>query len=233
MTNCRANTKIKGKFLFPFKNNFFDKYRSPSVVCWSISSNFRVSTSAPTGESKCSIRASKVLGKLCWEEEYDMYYWSLFCDSWEFPTLLIKIPSTYWSFIRESILAAMERRMLWRVLGSSVQRILATGLSSKKNKLVVKVSSHSSFMLTLESFVGVDCMHWLWSVMLTRTQSRTKETSSWRAWRERGSNSCNLTFGCWSCHCKPCFLNDMFESQQPWSGKRLSRSVSRKTLETS
>jgi hypothetical protein len=82
-----------------------------------------------------------------------------FCDSWEFPTLLIKIPSTYWSFIRESMLAAMERRMLWRVLGSSVQRILATGLSSKKNKLVVKVSSHSSFMLTLESFVGVDCMH--------------------------------------------------------------------------
>jgi hypothetical protein len=28
-------------------------------------------------------------------------------------------------------------------------------------------------------------------------------------------------------------LNDMFESQHPWSGKRLSRSVSRKTLETS
>lgn len=121
--------------------------RSPSVVCWSISSNFRVITSAPTGESKCSIRASKVLGKLC-----------------------------YWSFIRESILAAMERRMLWRVIGSSVQRILA---------------------------------NWLWSVMLTRTQSWTKETSSWRAWRESGSNSCNLTFCCWSCPCKPCFLNDI------------------------
>jgi len=156
-----------------------------------------------------------------------MYCWSLFCGSRVFPTVLIRISSTYGSFIRGCILTAMARRTFWRVLGSKVQRILATGSSSRKNNLLVKVLSHSCFTLTLESFGGVDWMHWLWSVMLTR--SWTTETSSWRAWRENGSNSCNLR----SFPCKPCFLHAGFKSQQPWSGTKLSRSVYRKTWEIS
>ena len=121
----------------------------------------------------------------------------------------------------------MARRTFWRVLGSRVQRILATGSSSRKKYLVVKVVSLSCFSLTLESSGGVDWMHWLWSVMLTR--SWTTETSSWRAWRENGSNSCNLR----SFSCKPCFLHAGFKSQQPWSSTKLSRSVYRKTWDIS
>lgn len=114
----------------------------------------------------------------------------------EIPTITCyRIPSHFHN--KKDVLKCF---FFWRVCGSRVQRILATGSSSRTNKLAVAVLSYWPFILTAESFAEVDSTNWLWSIKLTR--SWTKETSSWRTWSAYGSNTCKLTLCCWPFSCK-------------------------------